>query len=495
MERLGLPGGGRPLHGAESAEVPGENAVRQVADRGRPAWSRKLARPHPEDRSRVVRAILTRSHTRGNGVAYRVEHPDGSVRWLRDRARVVRGPGGDYYLNGTTGDVTGHEQRPSEPCSTTERLRHIIASSPAVTYTMRVEPAGSVPSWVSDNILGLLGYQAAETLHRDWWAERLHPDDRAAALARRSELHAAGHLVDEYRFRRNDGTYCWIRDEARLVYDEADRAIEIVGALSDIGERKAAEARALQAKETAERANRAKSAFLANMSHELRTPLNSIIGFAEILADRAFGELNAKQAQYVENILASGRLLLDEINDVLDLAKIDADRLELDQGEIALEPLLLDLAALMAGRVERAGLAFVLSIDAGLPLLWGDARRIKQVVLNLLANALKFTPAGGTIELKAYRQNLASGDVRVAVKDTGIGIAAADRQRLFLPFEQVDSSYGRKQQGTGLGLALSRRLVELHGGSLQVDSAGEGCGSTFTFSLPVPEQRGHRAQV
>jgi signal transduction histidine kinase len=230
-----------------------------------------------------------------------------------------------------------------------------------------------------------------------------------------------------------------------------------------------------------EAASRHKSEFLANMSHELRTPLNAIIGFSEVLGEQMFGELNPKQVEYVGDILSSGRHLLSLINDILDLSKVEAGRLELEQAPFDL-PLALESAlTLVRERASRHGLTVVFAVDERLGTLVGDERKIRQVVLNLLSNAVKFTPEGGRVELRAAP---ADGVVEISVADTGIGIAAQDQEAIFEEFRQVGSDYARKREGTGLGLALARRFVELHGGRIWVKSA-PGQGSTFTFTIPI----------
>jgi signal transduction histidine kinase len=227
-------------------------------------------------------------------------------------------------------------------------------------------------------------------------------------------------------------------------------------------------------------ASRHKSEFLANMSHELRTPLNAIIGFSEVLLERMFGDLNDKQQEYLEDVLSSGRHLLSLINDILDLSKIEAGRMELELGPFDL-PLALDNAlTLVKERAARHGIGVTLEVGAGVGSLVGDERKIKQVVLNLLSNAVKFTPEGGRVVVRAER---AEGTVEISVADTGIGIAAEDQEAIFEEVRQVGTDYARKREGTGLGLALARRFVELHGGRIWVKSA-EGQGSTFTFTLP-----------
>jgi signal transduction histidine kinase/HAMP domain-containing protein len=227
-------------------------------------------------------------------------------------------------------------------------------------------------------------------------------------------------------------------------------------------------------------ANRHKSEFLANMSHELRTPLNAIIGFSEVLLERMFGELNAKQDEYLKDIFGSGRHLLSLINDILDLSKIEAGRMELELTKFDLPAAMENALTLVRGRAEAHAIALGLDADPRLGEFVGDERKLKQVLVNLLSNAVKFTPEGGRVEVRAAP---ADGGVEISVSDTGIGIAAEDQELIFEEFRQAGSDYARKREGTGLGLALTKRFVELHGGRIWVKSE-LGRGSTFTFTLP-----------
>ena len=230
-----------------------------------------------------------------------------------------------------------------------------------------------------------------------------------------------------------------------------------------------------------EAANRHKSEFLANMSHELRTPLNAIIGFSEVLGERLFGELNEKQAEYTEDILTSGRHLLSLINEILDLSKVEAGRMELELATFDL-PLAIDNArTFVRERATKHGITLDVAIDERLGEFAGDERKIKQILLNLLSNAVKFTPKGGRIGINARQTN---GAVEISVSDTGIGIAAEDQPRIFEEFRQVGTDYAHKSEGTGLGLTLAKKFIELHGGKIWVDSE-VGKGSTFTFTLPL----------
>jgi signal transduction histidine kinase len=229
-----------------------------------------------------------------------------------------------------------------------------------------------------------------------------------------------------------------------------------------------------------EAASRHKSEFLANMSHELRTPLNAIIGFSEVLTERMFGELNEKQDEYLKDIYASGQHLLSLINDILDLSKIEAGRMELELSDFHLPNAIENALILVRERANRRGIRLGSTIDERLGAVGGDERKVKQVLLNLLSNALKFTPEGGRIDVGA---RLHDHVAEVSVTDTGIGIAPADQEAVFEEFRQVGAA-DKKAEGTGLGLALSRKFIELHGGKIWVKSE-PGRGSTFTFTLPV----------
>jgi signal transduction histidine kinase/DNA-directed RNA polymerase alpha subunit len=231
-----------------------------------------------------------------------------------------------------------------------------------------------------------------------------------------------------------------------------------------------------------EAANRHKSEFLANMSHELRTPLNAIIGFSEVLGERMFGELNEKQAEYTDDILTSGRHLLSLINEILDLSKVEAGRMELELTTFDL-PLAIDNArTFVRERAAKHGINLDVTIDERLGDFVGDERKIKQILLNLLSNAVKFTPEGGRIGIIA-RQADGSGSVEISVSDTGIGISPEDQAKIFEEFRQVGGDYSHKTEGTGLGLTLAKKFVELHGGKIWVESE-VGKGSTFSFTLP-----------
>jgi signal transduction histidine kinase len=276
---------------------------------------------------------------------------------------------------------------------------------------------------------------------------------------------------------------------------------------AEIAERKRAEAKLQMSKEAAEAANRAKSQFLTNMSHEVRTPLNHIIGFTELILDKNFGELNEVQEEYLTDVYQSSKHLLSLINDILDLSKVDAGKLELEPSNVDVRAVLENSLIMVKEKAIKHGIQIQLSttFDSTPRAIWADERKLKQIVYNLLSNAVKFTPDGGEIRLaadlaqssklkaqcKSGSFQLSASDferhrdcVKLSVKDTGIGLKKEDLVRIFNPFEQVDGSVNRRYQGAGLGLSLTKRLVELHGGQIWAESEGEGKGATFSFIIP-----------
>jgi PAS domain S-box-containing protein len=249
----------------------------------------------------------------------------------------------------------------------------------------------------------------------------------------------------------------------------------------EVGERERAQREMREAKEAADTANQAKSAFLANMSHELRTPLNAVIGFSELLEQQIFGGLNDKQRSYVGNVLVSGRHLLQLVNDILDISKVEAGRMDLVYERTPIGSICDIVRGVIGAVAAKRGINLEVTLPPSLPDVYIDPGRIKQVLYNLISNAIKFTPKGGMVKLTARAE---ARSLVVSVSDTGIGIAPADLPRLFREFEQLAQPNGRRPEGTGLGLALSRRLVELHGGRVEVESE-LGRGSTFSVHLPI----------
>ncbi len=345
----------------------------------------------------------------------------------------------------------------------------------------------------NDAFLAMLGYSRAELeAGKLRWMELTPPEWRERTETAVEQLRRGGSATPyEEEYFRKDGS----RQPIELGLVLVEGTDTFVGFVLDRTEQKVAEeqlrkyAVALEganrefelAKDRAERESRFKSKFLAGMSHELRTPLNAIIGFSELLEQELFGPLTDRQKKYVQNVLLSGRHLLSLVNDILDLSKVEAGRMELSREWTPLALIIDAVQGVIKPLADKQGVQMSMSLPPHLPDLYIDTVRIKQVLYNLLSNAIKFTPRGGSVELSAELQG---NNLSVSCKDTGIGIRAEDMPRLFREFEQLEPVAGDGPEGTGLGLALTKRLVELHGGSISVVSE-IGKGSTFTFTLPM----------
>lgn len=333
---------------------------------------------------------------------------------------------------------------------------------------------------ISPAFTATLGWSEEEMLSRPL-LHLVHPEDREATRQEFATMNGDGAAVFgfENRCSHRDGSWRvlswrWVRQPDGTAY----------GTARDVTEARAAEEALRGLKEAAEAANRAKSEFLAKMSHELRTPLNSIIGFSEILEEERVGPLTTKQRRYVSNVLVSGRNLLQLINDILDLSKVEAGRMELLPEVFEARAALEQVRTIVTALAERKSIALDLALPEDLPALRADQVKFKQIMYNLLGNAIKFTSDGGRITVAAQVVAAANGQwIEIAVEDTGIGIPPEDLGRIFGEFEQVLGGHGSSQQGTGLGLALTEKLVQLHGGSITVEST-LGRGSVFRFTLP-----------
>ncbi|MFH1199200.1 MAG: ATP-binding protein [Candidatus Omnitrophota bacterium] len=301
-------------------------------------------------------------------------------------------------------------------------------------------------------------------------------------------IHPENYVNNENENITSSGKRVCIAWTNRPLLDKDGQFKEVLCIGNDITKLKDAEDQMLKAKEAAEGASKAKSAFLANMSHELRAPINSVIGFAELLKDEVTGSLNDKQKEGVGYILESSRHLLSLINDILDLSKAEAGKMSLELSEFNLKDLIKKSFVFIAEAAfkRRASLSCDIKDDIG--VIQADERKVKQIIFNLLSNAVKFTPEGGKVGVEAVK--IDNNQIQICVWDTGIGIEEKDSSKVFSEFEQIDNEYSRKYAGSGLGMPLSKKLVELHGGKLWFTSAGKDKGSRFYFTLPrVAERR------
>jgi PAS domain S-box-containing protein len=438
---------------------------------------------------------------------YRFRHNNGQYRWLRDEGKVVERHTSGLEITLLWSDVTDlkaleHERRIFEA-----RVTRLVDAT--LTAIAQTEVHDDRLVFLNPAARRLFGLGPDEEISGRRFSEFLPPMAAAqVALECIPDALAAGSWQGESTLQDAGGQE--IPVELQVLYHEGfgpDERLLAFLAL-DISAQKDAERELLLNKEAAERANHAKTDFLSLISHELRTPLTSILGFAEMLSDGIGGEVTSRQQSFLENILTSGRDLLGLINDLLDLVKIEAGKVELEAYAMDVGSLVEDIVGAFQAIAGNAGLRLEVEIQRPLPMAQVDARRFKQMLLNYLSNAVKFTPQGGVIRVRArvvgagsaglaglvgsagaagsqQKLPLRSGSwLVIEVEDTGAGIAAEDFSRLFEAFEQLGTrNFG--QPGTGLGLALTRRLAELHGGLVWAESAGRGQGSSFAFALPM----------
>lgn len=365
-----------------------------------------------------------------------------------------------------------------------QRLNYLLAASPAIIYSFEAK-GDYLPTFISEYVKKMFGYEPCEYLEDPrFMPSHIHPDDIRRVDKEWSHLFKEGHHVIEYRFRRKNGTYCWVSDEIHMIRDKHGEPIEIVGAMSNISARKKVEEELAEAKNLAERANQAKSAFLANMSHELRTPMNAILGYSEMLMEEAEDLEQEDFIPDLKKIHQSGIHLLALINDALDLSKIESGKMEAFAEEIDLDMLIDEVSATAHPLFEKNKNSLVIERGKDIGMAYQDIIKLRQILFNLLSNAAKFTHEG-TITLHVNRTEQAGVNwLTFAVSDTGIGIADDKIEHVFEEFAQADDSTTRYYGGTGLGLAISKRFCELLGGDLSVHSE-LGKGSAFTIRIPA----------
>ncbi len=441
--------------------------------------ARYRALVHPDDRA-ALRKADRRLLAGGDGYAveYRVVRPDGAVRWLRDRGEAVRDANGrNLRAIGVTQDVTDQKRAEIALAEREACFRALAEQLPAAVYARPLEP-GARLTYLSPRITDLLGYAPGEMLERaDPFPMHIHPDDRADAEAGLADAAATGGSLDaRYRARHADGRWVWLRDRAVLVRG-GDGPLHWQGLISDAEPEVAAETALRSATDAAEAASRAKDAVLSTVSHDLRTPLTAVCGYAELL--RLDGHLTDAQEADVAAVLQGAAQALALVDSVLDLARATAGRLELAVAEVDLAALVEEARATLAPQAENKGVALFATAPPDL-LVQGDPVRLRQVLLNLAGNAVKFTERGWvTIAAHAVR-----GGAELCVTDTGPGIGPDELPRVFDEFDRAGPGATNGRGGAGLGLAIARKLVEAHGGTIRAESrVGEG--STFTVWLPT----------
>jgi len=456
-----------------------------------------LARVAPEHRDRVLQGLRSAALYGAFDVSFRAPGSDGGRgAWIDARGQALADRSGDFTrIVGVALDVTDERltqaraqaaerrlkdaiESVSEAFALWDRRDRLLMSNQNFRLWFNIDPRALKPG--SDKAMVMKIARLAVV-------QDVAATDGAAGV-REVELQDGRWLQISERRTADGGLVMTAADITAIKRQEAARAKNeaelhrIVARLEESQAELAVLARKYEIEKTrAEAANRAKSEFLANMSHELRTPLNAINGFSEIMVGELYGPVGDRRyKEYAQDILTSGQHLLALINDILDMAKIEAGKMNLKFQPISIEEVAEDVLRLMRDRAEQAGLTLASEVPE-LPEVEADYRAVKQILLNLISNAVKFTPSGGRVTVRA---RVAGAEVQLQVRDTGIGISAEDLKRLAQPFEQVETQHAKTQQGSGLGLALTKSLIEMHGGRLDLASE-QGLGTTVTVTLPL----------
>jgi PAS domain S-box-containing protein len=452
--------------------------------KGVPDLSSTLELYHPEDRSLVAQNIED-ARRAGRPFAFdvRVVRPDGEMRHVSARGAAERGADGDVRaIFGVFVDVT--EAKRAEQVMRESEARYRLLAENATDIIVQFNLSGEI-TFVTPACEAVVGRSPAQMVGLQA-LDLIHPDDLSRVSAAFGRFIAAGPnttpIAVQYRVRHKAGHWVWIESQPKVIFDADGEPVSIQDVIRDVTERKAFELELARAREAAEAATISKSDFLANMSHEIRTPLTAVIGFSDLLEGVA--GLSDEARRYVQRIVTGGRSLLAVVNDILDFSKLEAGQLELDPQPFDPRAVVEGALALVEAQAGRKGLTLTTRLDGDLPAsVLADSSRLNQVLLNLLTNSIKFTAEGAVSVTVGYRAE--EGRLRLAVTDTGSGIAADKLCRLFERFSQVDGSISRRHGGTGLGLAICKDLVELMGGEIGAAST-VGAGSTFSFSIAAP---------
>ena len=422
---------------------------------------------------------------------FRMVHKDGTIKWILAKGEALRDEKGiPYRMAGSHSDIT--QRKEMEAVLKENQIRLELAMN-AGEHGFWDWNLMDNQTYFSPTYYTMLGYEDEELpMNLEAFMKLIHPEDGQNIMPIIQKSITDGKSYEEeFRLKCKDGSYKWILGKGKTYFDEeTKKPNRAVGVHIDINDRKIAEEELKRAKEQAEVASKTKSEFLANMSHEIRTPMNSVIGFSELLLDT---DLNKIQKQYADTILTSGKGLLGIINDILDFSKIEAGKLELEIIWTDIIDLIEQAADLIKYSASKKGIELLINIDSKIPrFIMVDPVRVRQILANLLSNALKFTEKG-EIELKAslISMNDNRGHIRFSVRDTGIGISETQREKLFKAFSQADSSTTRKFGGTGLGLVISDQLAQKMGGKLEVESV-QSQGSEFYFTIETELKEGEK---
>jgi PAS domain S-box-containing protein len=411
---------------------------------------------------------------------YKIRDGHDAIRWIRQSLLPRREPDGTVVFSGVMRDVTREKEAEDE----VEMLRSVVIRSTdsiAIFESLPGPNRNSKIVYVNQKFTDLFGWAADELIGKP--IETLQPNNLNQEAARQMTaalLRNDGEPI-EFETLGKDGRIFWVEMRISTIQRFESGGFRWTVISRDISERRNTQMELLRAKEEAEAGNRAKSNFLANMSHELRTPLNAIIGFTELIEHGVERTgWTPSYSEYLSDVGESGRHLLDLINTILDLSKIEAGSLHLNVAPVDVRDLVNSSVALVSSLARAGNITLVTDLPPSCPDIQGDFMKLKQVLLNILSNAIKFTPTGGQIETCVV---FSDDTAIIAIRDTGVGIAAADLERVTLPFFQVENTLSRKFAGSGLGLSIARELVNLHGGRLEIDST-EGHGTTVRIMLP-----------
>ncbi len=411
-------------------------------------------------------------------------HADGRNLWISQSASVY-GEGADAVVIGTAIDITALVKSQQALRAAEERYRSLFENAIVGTYISSLD--GRMIS-ANQALARINGYETPEELIRqvndiatEWYVDPKRRSEFVRLIGRDGIVRSFESEIYRHKTRER----IWISENARLVRDANGIPQHYEGTVEDITSRKNFERQLMLARREAESSNRAKTEFLASMSHELRTPLNAIMGFSELIGLMTRdSEPQARIHEYAEDILSSARILFHLIEEILDYSKLESGKTQIEESEVNLAEIVQQCTTMLAGRAAKGDIALVLQTPANLPRVRGDKRRLLQIALNLLTNAVKFTPAGGKVTVTIGRS--ADGGVSLIVADTGIGIPARDLERVFEPFVQANRQAFHQQEGTGLGLAICRSLIELHQGRIAISSQ-VGAGTKVHVTLP-PER-------